>query len=74
MEVSFTPEQEAELSRIASHNGIETGQLVQRAALRVLEEDALFRAAVRRGVSQADQGDFIDHEEMKARFADSFRS
>jgi predicted transcriptional regulator len=67
MEVSFTPEQEAELSRIASYNGTPAEQLVKQAALRLVEEEAKFRAGVNRGLDQADRGEFFDHEEVKAR-------
>jgi hypothetical protein len=47
MEVHFTPEQEAQSSQIASHAGTDTERLVKDAALRLLEQDARFRAAVR---------------------------
>jgi predicted transcriptional regulator len=67
MEVHCTPEQEAELSRIASTSGINTENLVKEAALRLLEEDARFRAAIREGVAQADQGKLIEEREMEAR-------
>jgi predicted transcriptional regulator len=67
MEVHFTPEQEAQLSQIASHAGTDTERLVKDAALRLLEQDARFRAAVREGIAQADQGEFIEEEEMEAR-------
>ncbi len=67
MEVSFTPEQEAEPSRIASYNGTPAEQLVKQAALRLVEEEAKFRAGVNRGLDQADRGEFFDHEEVKAR-------
>jgi len=36
------------------------------AALRLLEEDERFRAAVRRAIVQADRGEFIDEQEMDA--------
>jgi predicted transcriptional regulator len=67
MEVHFTPEQEAQLSQIASHAGTDTARLVKDAALRLLEQDARFRAAVREGIAQADRGEFIEEEEMEAR-------
>lgn len=67
MEVYFTPEQEARLSQLATNAGTETEQLVKDAALRLVEEDAEFRAGVRRGIAQADQGELIEHEEVKAR-------
>jgi hypothetical protein len=55
MEVHFTPEQEAQLSQIASHAGTDNERLVKDAGLRLLEQDARFRAAVREGVAQADR-------------------
>jgi predicted transcriptional regulator len=67
MEVHFTPEQEAQLSKIASQSGTNVERLVKEAALRLLERDANFRAAVRRGVEQADRGEFIADDEMEAR-------
>jgi hypothetical protein len=60
MEVHFTPEQEAQLSEIASHAGTDTERLVKDAALRLLEQDARFRAAVREGIAQADREEFIE--------------
>jgi predicted transcriptional regulator len=66
MEVHFTPEQEAQLSQIAGTAGTDAEQLVKNAALRLIEEDARFRAAVREGVEQADRGEFIEGEEMDA--------
>ena len=59
MEVHFTPEQEAQISQIASHAGTDAERLVKDAALRLLQEDARFRAAVREGIAQADRGEFI---------------
>ena len=35
--------------------------------MRLLEQDARFRAAVREGIAQADRGEFIEEEEMDAR-------
>ena len=67
MEVHFTPEQEAQLSQIASHAGTDTERLVKDAVVRLLEQDARFRAAVRKGIAQADLGEFIEEEEMDAR-------
>jgi predicted transcriptional regulator len=65
MEVQFTPEQEAQLSHIATKAGT---------ALRLLDEDAHFRAAVRAGIEQADRGEFIEEAEMDARFEQMLRS
>ncbi len=43
MEVHFTPEQEAQLSQIATHAGTDAERLVKDAALRLLQEGAQFR-------------------------------
>jgi len=67
MEVHFTPEQEAQLSQLASHAGTDTERLVKDAGLRLLEQDARFRAAVREGIVQADSEEFIEEQEMDAR-------
>lgn len=67
MDVHFTPEQEAQLSQIANHSGIDPEQLVKEAALRLLEQDSHFCAAVRRGIEQADRGELMNHEDVKAR-------
>jgi len=67
MEVSFTADQEAQLAQIAASAGTDAEHLVKEAALRLVEEDARFRAAVREGIAQADRGEFIDEEEMDAR-------
>ncbi len=52
MEVHFTPEQETQLSQIATHAGIDAERLVKDAALRLLQEEARFRAAAREGMAQ----------------------
>lgn len=72
MEVHLTPEEAAELSKIAKQEGIRTEQLVKDAALHLIEGDARFRAAVRKGLEQADRGEFIEEEEMDARVRKMF--
>ncbi len=66
MEVHFTPEEEARLAEIATTASTDAETLVRDAALRLLREDARFRAAVREGMAQADRGEFIEEEEMDA--------
>jgi predicted transcriptional regulator len=65
MEVHFTPEQEAQIARIASHAGMDTEHFVKDAALRVVDEKARFSAAVREGIAQADRGELIDDDEVR---------
>lgn len=74
MEIHFTPEQEAQLTQIATKEGSDAERLVKDAALRLLEEDARFRAAVREGIAQADRGEFIEEDEMDARLEQMLRS
>jgi predicted transcriptional regulator len=74
MEVHFTPEQETQLSQIATYAGSDPERLVKDAALRLLNEEARFRAAVRAGIAQADRGEFIEEEEMDARLEQMLRS
>ena len=69
MEVQFTPEQEARLGQIASAEGVELPRLVQKAALLLIEDDERFRAAVRKGIDQADRGIFVDEAEMDTRIS-----
>ena len=64
MEVHFTPEEEAQFFRIAAHEGMDTERLVKDAALRLLDEQNRFSAAVREGIAQADRGELIDDTEV----------
>jgi predicted transcriptional regulator len=73
MEVHFTPEQETRLAQMARTAGTDAEELVKDAALRLLEQDAHFRAAVRDGIAQADRGEFIAEHEMDARFEQMLR-
>jgi predicted transcriptional regulator len=66
MEVQFSQEQEARLSKIANHQGVNTTQLVKDAALRLLNEEEQFRVAVREGVEAADRSEFVSHEDVWA--------
>ena len=73
MEVHFTrPRSAACPNRCQSRSDAE--QPVKDAALRLLEQDAHFRAAVGEGVPQAARGDFIEEEEMDARLEQMLRS
>jgi predicted transcriptional regulator len=72
MEVPFTPDER--LSQIAAHSGTDTAHLVKNAALRLVEEDAEFRAAVQEGIAQADRGELIDHDEVVARIEPRFHA
>ena len=75
MELQFTQEQEAQLATIARRDGkADAGQLLKDAALRILEQEARFHAAVLEGKASADRGEFIDEEAMDVRFEQMLRS
>ena len=74
MEVPFTADQEAQLARIAAVSGTDARQLVRNAALELLEADTRFRVAVSEGLAQAELGQFIEEDEMDARFEQMLRS
>jgi hypothetical protein len=74
MEVNFTSEQEARLAQIAASIGTDTESLVKHATMRLLDEDARFRAAVLEGKAYADRDEFIEEEEMEVRFQQMLRS
>ena len=59
---------------IASSKGTDLERLVKDAALRLLEEDVLIRAAIREGIAQADRGAFIEEAEMDSRLERLLRS
>ena len=46
---------------------------MKEAALRLLQENTRFRALVREGIAQANRGEFIEEEEMEARFEEMLR-
>ena len=73
MEVHFTTEQEAQISKAAKDNGTDPERLVMHAALRFVD-DANFRAAVIEAQSFADRGEFIEEGEMDERFEVMLRS
>ena len=73
MELHLTPEQEAHLHQIALHEGKDPEQLVIDAALNLLHRDDQFREAVQHGLDQANAGNFIEEEEMDARFEKMIR-
>jgi predicted transcriptional regulator len=72
MEVHFTPEQEAELAKVAGISGVDTEAFVRNAALRLLDE-AEYLAAVQKGIDEADRGEFIEEEEMDMRVEEMLR-
>ena len=73
MEIPFTADQEAQLVRMATKSGTDAPHLVKDAALRLLDEEARFLAAVEKGIAAAERGEFIEEEEMDARIERMFK-
>ncbi len=74
MEVNFTPEQQAQLVRIAAQAGIAPERLVTNVFARYLHDEARFLAAVDKGLAAADRGEFIEEDEMDARLEAMFKT
>jgi hypothetical protein len=74
MEVDFTPEQEAQIAKIAASAGINPEAVVKDATIRLLNDDARFRAAVLEANAYAERDEFIEEEEMDARIEEMLRS
>jgi predicted transcriptional regulator len=67
MEVQLSPEQEAELSRIANQSGRSADELAREALGHFIVEETRFRAGVQAGLDAADRGDFVPTAEVWAR-------
>jgi len=74
MEVHFSPEVEARLQQVAFANGKDVEQPVKDTVTRMLENQACFIAGVRRGIEQADCGEFVRRQEVRDRIGRLFRS
>ena len=65
MEVDFTPELQAKLTRLAAEQGRVTQAVVQEAVERFVEYDEWFLCEVEKGLAEADRGELIEHEEVR---------
>jgi predicted transcriptional regulator len=74
MEVHLTPEQESQLAQIAYKAGTDPEQFAATVVIRYLDEEARFLAAVQKGLEAAERGEFIEEEEMDARFEAMFKA
>jgi predicted transcriptional regulator len=52
------------LAEIAAQRGVETDKLAAEVLTRYLQDDRHFIEAVNLGLSSAEQGDFVEHEEV----------
>ena len=65
MEISFAPELEAKLNRIASETGKGVSQVVQELVSSYLDHDQWFRQEVEKGLASLDSGKSVSHEEVR---------
>lgn len=72
MEVHFSPEQQAQITQVATKAETTPEQLVTNVVVRYLGEEARFLAAVEKGLQAAARGEFIE-EEMDARLEATFK-
>jgi predicted transcriptional regulator len=67
MEVRFTSDQETKLTELALRTGRGTDELLQEAVDHLLEYNVWFEQKVSASIAQADRGELIDHNDVRAR-------
>jgi len=65
MEVKLSPNLQDKLSRLAVERGRDPQALAQEAIERYLDYDEWFLREVEKGLAAADQGEFIEHEDIR---------
>lgn len=74
MEIRLEPEQESRLAELAGALGLTPGDLARDAVLRLLGQDAAFQRTIREGIAQLERGEFLEEDEMDARFEQMIHS
>lgn len=64
MEVHFSVELQEKLNRIAAQQGRDSESLVREAVERLVDYDEWFFREVEKGIAAADQGKFVEHDEI----------
>ena len=64
MEVNLTPDLQDKLTRLAAEQGRDPQALVLEAVERLVDYDHWFLREVEIGLSAADRGEFIEHEDV----------
>jgi predicted transcriptional regulator len=65
MEISFAPELEAKLNRIAAQTGKGVDQIVKELVASYLDHDEWFRQEVEKGLASLDRGKSVSHGEVR---------
>ena len=74
MEVSFSPDLQAKLDRLAAENRRGAAEYVQQLVESYVDHDAWFRQKVMGGLEQLDHGEFLTHEEVGDRLKKLFQT
>jgi predicted transcriptional regulator len=64
MEVDFTPDLQAKLTRLAAEQGRDTKAIVREAVERFVDYDEWFLREVEKGLAAADRGEFMEHDDV----------
>ena len=62
--MNIGPDLQAKLARLATERGQDQQALVREAIERLVDYDEWFLQEVEKGLTAADRGEFIDHEEI----------
>jgi predicted transcriptional regulator len=65
MEVRLNPDLQAKLAQLASQQGRNTEELVVDAVERMVNYDQWLIREVAKGISAADRGELVDHDEVQ---------
>jgi predicted transcriptional regulator len=65
MQVRRNPDLQAKLARLATQQGRDSESLVVEALGRIVNYDEWFVQEVEKGLSAADRGELIDHEDIR---------
>ncbi len=65
MEVRLNPDLQAKLAELASQQGRDTEELVVDAVERMVNYDQWLMREVEKGLSAADRGELVDHEDVE---------
>ena len=68
MTLEVTPEQEARIQQAAQQSGRSVSEVLTEAALWLLKFEESREGSLQLSLGQADRGEFIEEEEMDARF------
>ncbi|MHB8503768.1 MAG: CopG family ribbon-helix-helix protein [Candidatus Acidiferrales bacterium] len=65
MEVRFDPALQEKLTRTAAEQGRDSEALVVEAVERMLSYDEWFLGEVEKGITAADRGEFVEHDDVR---------